>query len=1226
SSLIYTMNGGVLENCVSNATVNDTIGSSRKAAGLVLTLDGDGIIRDCSVKSDITVNSGWASRAGGIVYTLASGTIERCSMLAGMGRELLAGGGIAYEQSAGTLIKDCYSTISVYCPSGGYGGIAYTGNGTIENCYHGGGRVKNSGIVKNGTPTLINCYYKSGNDGGYGSNADVEGQYEARTEAELKSWETVAVLNGTRTGTERVWTLADLNSYPSLDTNQPEKDELQGTVTVSGDYKVGSTLTSDVSGVLPAAATYTYQWQESADNKIWSNIQGAQSESFEITISQAGKYVRLQLVGAGTFEGSLASATTVTVANGSQTAPEKATVKSKSDTTILVNITSGVEYAIGSDNTTEPTDGYKTDGIFTGLTRNTTYYVWARTAAKPGYEASAAVASEAITTNKTDLAGVTIGGTAKVDQTLTATVEPSGATATYQWYRGTTAISGATDSTYKLTTADAGQKIKVTATGSGDFQGSVTSSETAAVESNIQNPPAKPTMKSKSDTTITMNTESGVEYAIGSDNTTAPTDGYKADGTFTGLTRNTTYYVWARTAAKPGYDASAAVASEAITTEKTAVGGTVTIDGDTAVGQTLTANVSKVTPSGATLSYAWKRGTEAIQNAASATYQTTAADAGKKITVTVTGTRDFTGELSSEAVEIGKKTQDAPAGLTAQSPTTAGASDGKITGLDAGKRYEYKLNTAEIYTAAAAGSTEITGLTAGVYYVRFAETETMNPSEPMTVTVNDGRTVLAGTVAIDGTAKYGETLTANVSGITTPDAAYDIKWYRQGTEEAVGTTETYTLGAEDIDKVITLKIIGKDAFTGELSAATEAVGKAAGPTQAPAKPQLAADGVTDTTVTLLTVEGQEYRQGETGEWQTSGLFENLTTGTRYEFYTRVAATQTQEAGAVSEALAVTTLGYGITLDNEGEVIMTPAAEGYINAASTTVTVTNTGTGTVTGLKVELSGEGAANFTVSSIDPTSIAVSGTAIFTVTPKTGLTVGTYSANVIVSGDKGVSGSFRVSFTVTEKPAGVSVSGTMSFGAGKVAQIDALTAAEGLTINAAADGTTVGDYTLSVTEGTDAKNNQNYATFAVTKTGESKAAASVTIYDTSAEQNADLSSISLNLKAASLNAQAYEFTLNTVSAGTYKVVTYKKNHTTATMNGVIVAEAEVALGQNMVMLAGDLDGDNLIKLSDYSKLTSAFGNADPDSDLDDNNFVMLSDYSVLTSQFDKTANIYSY
>lgn len=83
---------------------------------------------------------------------------------------------------------------------------------------------------------------------------------------------------------------------------------------------------------------------------------------------------------------------------------------------------------------------------------------------------------------KLTLTGVTISGTVEVGQTLTANITPQDATATYQWYRGETAISNATNSSYTLTIADADHTIHVTATGTDDYTGSVTSAATVPVE------------------------------------------------------------------------------------------------------------------------------------------------------------------------------------------------------------------------------------------------------------------------------------------------------------------------------------------------------------------------------------------------------------------------------------------------------------------------------------------------------------------------------------------------------------------------------------------------------------------------------------------------------------------------------------------------------------------------------------------------------------------------
>ena len=89
--------------------------------------------------------------------------------------------------------------------------------------------------------------------------------------------------------------------------------------------------------------------------------------------------------------------------------------------------------------------------------------------------------------NYTAVTAASISGNAVVGQTLTAGTTPTDATATYQWMRSDSAdgtytnISAATAKTYVLTADDAGKYVKVTVTGSGSYNGTVTSGASAAV-------------------------------------------------------------------------------------------------------------------------------------------------------------------------------------------------------------------------------------------------------------------------------------------------------------------------------------------------------------------------------------------------------------------------------------------------------------------------------------------------------------------------------------------------------------------------------------------------------------------------------------------------------------------------------------------------------------------------------------------------------------------------
>lgn len=104
--------------------------------------------------------------------------------------------------------------------------------------------------------------------------------------------------------------------------------------------------------------------------------------------------------------------------------------------------------------------------------------------------------------------------------------------------------------------------------------------------------------------------------------------------------------------------------------------------------------------------------------------------------------------------------------------------------------------------------------------------------------------------------------------------------------------------------------------------------------------------------------------------------------------------------AVSHTFPEATVGYGDQTAN-----------------ALTVTVTNTGNAETGDLTVSLSGKGKDSFELSTTNISNIPIDEndkTAIFTVTPKTGLAAGTYTATVTVSGTDIVSQSFDVTFKV--------------------------------------------------------------------------------------------------------------------------------------------------------------------------------------------------------------------
>ena len=101
------------------------------------------------------------------------------------------------------------------------------------------------------------------------------------------------------------------------------------------------------------------------------------------------------------------------------------------------------------------------------------------------------------------------------------------------------------------------------------------------------------------------------------------------------------------------------------------------------------------------------------------------------LSVVKKGNGETTANSDPQTIDVTKAAT--PTGLTAVGCTTSADNDGKITGLDSGKKYEYK--TTGDYTSVADGATEITGLTPGTYSVRVKASGTALASNDQTLTV-----------------------------------------------------------------------------------------------------------------------------------------------------------------------------------------------------------------------------------------------------------------------------------------------------------------------------------------------------------------------------------------------------------------------------------------------------------------------------------------------------------
>ncbi|ALA93723.1 subtilisin-like serine protease [Porphyromonas gingivalis AJW4] len=181
-----------------------------------------------------------------------------------------------------------------------------------------------------------------------------------------------------------------------------------------------------------------------------------------------------------------------------------------------------------------------------------------------------------------------------------------------------------------------------------------------------------------------------------------------------------------------------------------------------------------------------------------------------------------------------------------------------------------------------------------------------------TVLENNPKPVLGGTVQVEGNAVFGQTLTANTTGLTSTPVISDLgqlsyQW-RRGTANIEGAVSaTYSLVEADINKTINVQVTAANCTGTITSPDTQAIAKA--DQTAPAAPVMESNTVSS--ITLVALAGCEYNINE-GAWQTSPKFEGLTPNTSYTFRQRKAETSTHFASPASpEAVFSTAEDTGI---------------------------------------------------------------------------------------------------------------------------------------------------------------------------------------------------------------------------------------------------------------------------------------------------------------------------
>ena len=443
----------------------------------------------------------------------------------------------------------------------------------------------------------------------------------------------------------------------------------------------------------------------------------------------------------------------------------------------------------------------------------------------------------------------------------------------YQWASsdGNTEmdIEGATESAYTLTTADEGKtiKVRVTFTDRGGYAESLTSEATAVVTNNdsVSNTPATglPTISGTAQVgeTLTADT-SGIDDADGLDNVTFSYQWIASDADTAGATGDSytlveadvgkTIRVRVTFTDRGGYAESLTSAeTEAVTNNDSASNtpatGLPTISGTAQVGETLTADTSGIDDAdgldNVTFSYQWIASDADTAGATGDSYTLVEADVGKTIRVRVTFTDrgGYAESLTSEATA---------AIAAAPTPLTAGFEDvpESHSGEDA---FTFRIAFSEpisiSYKTLRDHSLEVTnGSVTKVKRVNGSsdlweitvdpdsdgdvtitlpvtddctaqgavctgdETKLSNRLELTVPQEEDQNSPATGAPTISGTARVGEELTADTSGIADADgldnATFSYQWLADDADIAGATGGSYTLVADDEDKTIKVRV------------------------------------------------------------------------------------------------------------------------------------------------------------------------------------------------------------------------------------------------------------------------------------------------------------------------------------------------------------------------------------------------------------------------------------
>lgn len=376
---------------------------------------------------------------------------------------------------------------------------------------------------------------------------------------------------------------------------------------------------------------------------------------------------------------------------------------------------------------------------------------------------------------------------------------------------------------------------------------------------------------------------------------------------------------------------------------QTLTSATPTISGKAAVGVTLQA-VTGTWTSGTAFTYKWLANGAAVSGATSPTFALTPAMLGKRISVTVTGTKPgfrtiVKTSAQTAAVALGTLAAPTPAvsGSLAVGYRLTAVTGAWTTGT--ALKYQWYAGGVAISGATASKFTLTTAQKDKQMAVRVTGTLTGYTSTSKTSPLT-AKVTTVGTPTITGIARTGSTLTAS-PGVWAPSTAFAYQWYAAGVAIAGATSTTFTPSATQDGKAITVRVTGSKAGYGTVartSAPTLKVMRYSTPTITGSL----AVGIT------LTAKANTWSTGTvfTYQWYAAGVA--ITGATKSTFVLTTAQRDKQMSVRITGAQAgYTTVAATSALSAKVTTVATPTIAGTLRAGATLTANPGTwGTGTI----------------------------------------------------------------------------------------------------------------------------------------------------------------------------------------------------------------------------------------------------------------------------------------